>query len=220
MMLSVLLTFLISIIYVQAFVITQPDSKGWPRNVGLMMVRWTTSPTDPPVFTMLLRDASQSSVINPFAVANNVPSAPGSFELDLPTVPTNVPAAICGYKKSHPNIGNFIHVPHHQFPNFNLVRNYHTEYIHSHIDNLIHNHVDTPICIILNTIHVALQLNHIFYEFWDFEYHYFINTPNDSNDYEHLGNTTIGNGHRDSHPGPWRLFRSIWAGYSTAFILK
>ncbi|KAH7338636.1 hypothetical protein B0J17DRAFT_385811 [Rhizoctonia solani] len=83
MMLSALLTCFISIIYVQAFVITQPDSTGWPRNVGMMTVRWDTSPSDPPVFAMLLRDASQLSVVNPLAVAL------GSFELNLPTVPVS-----------------------------------------------------------------------------------------------------------------------------------
>ncbi|CAE6396888.1 hypothetical protein ACGC1H_007372 [Rhizoctonia solani] len=88
-MLSVLLIFMTSIIYVQAFVITQPDSSGWPRNVGLMTVRWNTSPLDPATFTMLLRDASRSSVVNPLAIAANVPSALGSFELDLPTVPVS-----------------------------------------------------------------------------------------------------------------------------------
>ncbi|EUC53517.1 ser-thr-rich glycosyl-phosphatidyl-inositol-anchored membrane family protein, partial [Rhizoctonia solani AG-3 Rhs1AP] len=88
-MLSVLFIFLTSIIYVHAFVITQPDSSGWPRNVGLMTVRWNTSPPDPPTFTMLLRDASRSSVVNPLAIAANVPSALGSFELDLPTVPVS-----------------------------------------------------------------------------------------------------------------------------------
>ncbi|CAE6534986.1 unnamed protein product [Rhizoctonia solani] len=88
-MLSALFIFLTSIIYVQAFVITHPDSNGWPRNAGLMTVRWNTSPQDSPTFTMLLRDASQSSVVNPLAIAANVPSASGSFELDLPTVPVS-----------------------------------------------------------------------------------------------------------------------------------
>ncbi|KAJ1302479.1 hypothetical protein OPQ81_002797 [Rhizoctonia solani] len=89
MMLSVLLALLASIICAQGFVITQPDSNGWPRNVGMMTVRWETSPPDPPVFTMLLRDASQSSVVNPLAIATNVPSSLGSFQLNLPTVPVS-----------------------------------------------------------------------------------------------------------------------------------
>ncbi|CAE6454873.1 unnamed protein product [Rhizoctonia solani] len=87
MMLSALVALLLSIIYVQAFTITQPDSTGWPRNSGFMTVRWTTDSSDPPIFTILLRDASESSVVNPLAVAANVPSSSGSFELDLPTVP-------------------------------------------------------------------------------------------------------------------------------------
>ncbi|CAE7168825.1 unnamed protein product [Rhizoctonia solani] len=88
-MLFVLFVFLISIIYVRAFDITHPDSSGWPTNVGMMTVRWNTSPPDPPTFTMLLLDASISSVVNPLAVAANVPSAAGSFQLDLPTVPVS-----------------------------------------------------------------------------------------------------------------------------------
>ncbi|CUA78378.1 hypothetical protein RSOLAG22IIIB_07038 [Rhizoctonia solani] len=75
--------------HIRAFTITEPDSSGWPRNVGLMTVRWNTSPPDPPSFTMLLRDASKSSVVNPLAIAANVPSASGSYQLDLPTVPVS-----------------------------------------------------------------------------------------------------------------------------------
>ncbi|CAE6444616.1 unnamed protein product [Rhizoctonia solani] len=88
-MLPVLFIFLISMAHIRAFTITEPDSNGWPRNFGLMTVRWNTSPSDPPSFTMLLRDASQSSVVNPLAIAANVPSASGSYELDLPTVPVS-----------------------------------------------------------------------------------------------------------------------------------
>ncbi|CAE6532762.1 unnamed protein product [Rhizoctonia solani] len=131
MMLSALLTCFISIIHVQAFVITQPDSTGWPRNVGMMTVRWDTSPSDPPVFTMLLRDASQLSVVNPLAVAANVPSALDAFELNLPTVPVSP-------KKSHSSIGNLVYIPYHQFQ-FNdhiLVRSRNTEHIHLHIDTI------------------------------------------------------------------------------------
>ncbi|CEL53414.1 hypothetical protein RSOLAG1IB_11346 [Rhizoctonia solani AG-1 IB] len=87
MMLSAFTIVLLSIICARAFTITQPDAKGWPRNSGPMTVRWTTDSSDPPIFTILLRDARESSVVNPLAVAANVPSSPGSFELDLPTVP-------------------------------------------------------------------------------------------------------------------------------------
>ncbi|CUA67515.1 hypothetical protein RSOLAG22IIIB_07405 [Rhizoctonia solani] len=88
-MLSVLFIFLNCIVHIRAFTITEPDSNGWPRNVGLMTVRWNMSPSDPPSFTMLLRDASKSSVVNPLAIAANVPSASGSYQLDLPTVPVS-----------------------------------------------------------------------------------------------------------------------------------
>ncbi|CAE6408905.1 unnamed protein product [Rhizoctonia solani] len=108
-MISTLVILLLSFIYVQALVITQPDATGWPRNSGFMTVRWTTSPSDPPIFTMLLRDASELSVVNPLAVgeswfaviqleglnlrmlflAANVPSSSGSFQLNLPTVPVS-----------------------------------------------------------------------------------------------------------------------------------
>ncbi|KAG9122727.1 hypothetical protein FRC07_000761, partial [Ceratobasidium sp. 392] len=79
-------TFSLALVAVaSALTITGPDSNGWKN--GTVTVSWTSTPGDPEVFSIELRDTNTPSVISPLAVANNVNTALGTTSFLLPPVP-------------------------------------------------------------------------------------------------------------------------------------
>ncbi|ELU44107.1 hypothetical protein AG1IA_01862 [Rhizoctonia solani AG-1 IA] len=210
-MISTLVILLLSFIYVQALVITQPDATGWPRNSGFMTVRWTTSPSDPPLRTFPRPRDHSSSTFPPYQYPS-VLNGRQTYQL-LFVDSTNLTRVGPGH------INNLTYIPHHQFPTNNLrlvlFRNYHPKDSHRYI---ICTTIDISTRFINDLGNTNCQQHPINAHVHNSVYH------------EHLGNNTTGNCYRDSYSRSgvvvcsYKFRRTtrvdVWMGWAVRCVLS